>query len=281
MPSTKSNQSKEVPSGQAVQGLSTWLTYAALVVLAGLAWIALIFQSSTSSVEAAMDMVPNSSFPRLTLLEAGKFLVSWGVMMAAMMLPSALPMLALYGSTRSNFIRKGHKAIPTTAFTGVYLAVWAGFGLPVYFAWVAIGTISEMNMFVSSLLPYALALVLIAAGIYQFSPLKQVCLRACRSPLAFLLGNWNNGYRGTFRLALRHALYCLGCCWALMVVLVAAGAMALHWVLLLAVLVLAEKILPQSRWTVRLIGGALIILGLAVGLVPELASILRGQMTAM
>jgi hypothetical protein len=79
MPSTKSNQSKEVPSGQAVQGLSTWLTYAALVVLAGLAWIALIFQSSTSSVEAAMDMVPNSSFPRLTLLEAGNFLVSWGL----------------------------------------------------------------------------------------------------------------------------------------------------------------------------------------------------------
>jgi len=282
MPFTKSNQPQEVSSGHAIQGVSTWLTYSVLLILAGLAWITLVFQPGAPSVEPGMDMAPvNSSFPRFTLLEGGKFLVNWGVMMAAMMLPSALPMLALYGATRPNFLRKGQKAIPTAAFTAVYLAVWTVFGLPVFLAWVAIGTISEMNVFISNLLPYALALVLIAAGIYQFTPLKQVCLRACRSPLAFLLGNWGNGYWGTFRLGLRHALYCLGCCWALMVVLVAAGAMALHWVLLIAVLVLAEKLLPQSKWTVRLIGGALIILGIAVGLFPELANILRGQMAVM
>jgi predicted metal-binding membrane protein len=281
MPLTKSNQTEGVSSSQTVRGLSSWLTYSALLILAGLAWLALLFQSRTPSGGDGMDMAANAIFPGFTLFEAGKFIVSWGVMMAAMMLPSALPMLAIYGATRSNFLRNGQKAIPTTVFTLVYLFVWTVFGLPVYFAWVAIGRLSEMNMFVSSLLPYALALVLIAAGIYQFSPLKEVCLRACRSPLAFLLGNWSNGYSGTFRLALRHSLYCLGCCWALMVVLVAAGAMALHWVLLIAVLVLAEKILPYTRWTVRLVGGALIILGLAVGLVPELANLLHGQMTAM
>jgi predicted metal-binding membrane protein len=110
--------------------------------------------------------------------------------------------------------------------------------VPVYLASVWLGATG------AELVPYGVALVLIAAGTCQLSPLKQVCLRACRSPLGFLLGRWRAGPAGSLVLGMAHALYCVGCCWALMVVLVAAGAMGLSWVLLIASLVSAEKLLP-------------------------------------
>jgi predicted metal-binding membrane protein len=126
-------------------------------------------------------------------------------------------------------------------------------------------------------MPYALAIVLLAAGTYQFSSLKRMCLHACQSPLGFLMGNWQSGHFGALKMGLKHALYCIGCCWGLMVVLVAAGAMALNWVLLIAVLVFAEKLFPYGEWTARVIGAALIIVGLLVILQPDLATILYSQ----
>ena len=108
-------------------------------------------------------------------------------------------------------------------------------------------------------------MILLAAGAFQLSPLKQVCLRACRSPLAFLLGHWRAGRRGSLALGWSHAVYCLGCCWALMLVLVAAGAMGLRWVLLIAAVVAAEKLLPGGEWFARAAGGALLLLGVDGG----------------
>ncbi len=264
------------------QSLSAWLAYAALLLLAALAWLSVVLQgnsmTSTTGGNAAGDMtMAGGSGEWFTLAGVFNFEVSWAVMMAAMMLPSATPMLVMYGSVRRNFARSGQKGISTVAFTLVYLAVWVGLGLPVYAASQAIRVLVEGNSFLTDLLPYALALTLAAAGAYQFSPLKQTCLRACRSPMAFLIGNWRSGYTGTYRLAFKHALYCTGCCWVLMVVLVVAGAMALRWVLVIAALVLAEKLLPHGKWTARLVGVALLALGLLVALNPGLANVLRGQ----
>jgi predicted metal-binding membrane protein len=123
---------------------------------------------------------------------------------------------------------------------------------------------------------YGVAGVLLAAGVFQLSPLKQVCLRACRSPLGFFLGHWRAGRRGSLVLGWSHAMYCLGCCWALMVVLVAAGAMGLRWVLLITAVVAAEKLLPGGEWLARAAGGALLLLGAAVAVRPDLVMVLRG-----
>jgi predicted metal-binding membrane protein len=127
-----------------------------------------------------------------------------------------------------------------------------------------------------SALGYGIAVILLAAGAFQLSPLKQVCLRECRSPLAFLLGHWRAGRRGSLALGWAHALYCLGCCWALMLVLVAAGAMGLGWVLLITAVVAAEKLLPGGEWFARAAGGALLLLGVTVALRPDLVMVLRG-----
>jgi predicted metal-binding membrane protein len=201
-------------------------------------------------------------------------------MMTAMMLPSAAPMIALYGTIRRNAALTHQKSIPGLLFALVYLGLWMAFGLPVYLVSLIINA-AATNTFIADLLPYALALVLGVAGIYQLSPLKQVCLRACRSPLGFLMGHWRSGYSGTLKMALAHSFYCIGCSWALMVVLVSAGAMALQWVLLIAVLVFAEKLLPLGKWVSFITGGILIILSFLIIIDPGLAGMLRGQTMGM
>jgi predicted metal-binding membrane protein len=209
--------------------------------------------------------------------DALAFLGAWGVMMAAMMLPSATPMIALYAAIRRNAASGAPAEISTALFVLVYLVIWLAFGIPVYLASAAISAQTDL----ADWLPSLLALVLIAAGAYQLTPLKYACLRACRNPLSFLLARSRGGYRGMLGLAAEHAAYCVGCCWGLMVVLVAAGAMALQWVLLIAAVVFVEKLLPRGEWTARLVGAALILLGVAVAVHPELAMALRPTATGM
>jgi predicted metal-binding membrane protein len=190
-------------------------------------------------------------------------------MMAAMMLPSALPMIGLYAATQQSAGGPARKILPVALFTLVYLGVWAATGVPMYLASTLLAAGDAMT------LRYGIAAVLVVAGIFQISPLKQMCLRHCRSPLGFFLGHWHAGWRGGLAMGWAHAIYCLGCCWALMVVLVAAGAMGLAWVLLIAAAVAAEKLLPGGSWIARGIGVALLLLGLAVAIRPDVAMTLR------
>src|SRR6185295_15219273 len=155
-------------------------------------------------------------------------------------------------------------------FTLVYLAVWVASGGPVYLAHTGLMALSPRAF------AYGVAAILLAAGVFQLSPLKQACLRACRSPLGFLLGHWRGGLRGSLALGWSHAMYCLGCCWALMVVLVAAGAMGLAWVLLIAAIVAAEKLLPRGEWIARATGAVFLLLGTVAALYPHLVNVLRG-----
>src|SRR5207237_2201368 len=206
-----------------------------------------------------------------TVVDGVGYVAAWAVMMAAMMLPSAMPMIRLYAATLRNTASAWGKVVRIGLFTLMYLGIWALTGIPIYFASVGLSAISARAV------AYGIAGVLIVAGVFQLSPLKQVCLRHCRSPLGFLLGHWRAGWRGAVSMGWAHALYCLGCCGALMVVLVVAGAMGLPWVLLIACVVAAEKILPRGEWIARTTGVALALLGVAVAVQPHLATALRAS----
>jgi predicted metal-binding membrane protein len=245
------------------------LTYAALLTVTAAAWLQVLWSALTDDM-AGMDMaVP------LSVLDGVVFVASWTVMMTAMMLPSALPMIALYGATQRTVENPAARTVAVALFTLIYLGLWALTGVPIYFGSVGLGRLEPGTR------AYGIAGMLVVAGLFQLSWLKQVCLRNCRTPLGFLLGHWRPGWRGGFTMGWRHALYCLGCCWALTVVLVAAGAMGLPWVLLIAAVVAVEKLLPYGQWFARLSGVALVLLGLAVAVRPELAVVLRAGCHSM
>ena len=183
----------------------------------------------TVSVQDTMDLGP------------APFLASWTAMMAAMMLPSTAPLVLLY--------RRGATGRGTAALAGGYLLVWATLGV------VAYGYMS------SDLMAPAWS-VFALAGLYQLTPVKAACLRRCRTPVAFLLARFG---RGPLRVGLEHGLWCAGCCWALMVVLVAAGSMRLAWAVGIAGVVLLEKLAPHGPVYARVTGGVLLALALAEG----------------
>lgn len=188
------------------------------------------------------------------------FLVGWLTMMAAMMLPSAAPFVLLLGKTAP-----GGRGGRTMAMAAAgYLAIWTLTGLP------ALAAESAMHA------PAALvAATLVIAGAYQLSPLKQRCLTRCRTPLAFLLERWLSGRWAALRLGWSHGVYCLGCCSALMAVLVVAGAMGLAWVALIAAIVAVEKLSARGPAIGRGIGVALIAAGIAMALEPGLLDTVR------
>lgn len=254
-------------------GLGALALGAALATAAALAWLSVLRGAASMSVPA-----PGAS---ASLADGAAFTAQWGVMMAAMMLPSAAPTILLYRTASRRLTAIGDRAAPAAAFAAVYLLLWLATGVPVYGAYVAVGALAARWPGLGAAAPYAIAAVLAAAGIYQLSGAKRVCLRRCESPLGFLMRRWRSGYAATLRLAARHAGYCIGCCWSLMAILVVAGAMSLPWVLAITLIVFTEKLLPQGWRTARVIGAGLIVLALAVALRPELAGTIRGRMAPM
>ncbi len=200
------------------------------------------------------------------------FVAAWTVMMVAMMLPSASPLVLLYRAAGG-----GGSIGNTLPLVGGYLLAWGLFGVPVFLVQQAL-VLAAASPAVADTLPYGVTVVLVGAGVYQFTALKEVCLRQCRSPLDFLVQHWRPGPLGALRLGIEHGGYCVGCCWGLMAVLVAAGAMGLAWLALLALVVFAEKLLPGGQWAARAAGGMLVGLGASVALWPDLAMLLRGSM---
>ena len=166
-------------------------------------------------------------------------------------------MLLLFAATQRDRATRGDPAT-VVAFAGGYLLVWAGFSVLA----AALQASLQQSMLLSSDLAmsggWIPAAVLALAGLYQLSPLKYACLVRCRSPLGFLLGHWRGGVGGALTMGLRHGAFCLGCCWALMVLLFVGGVMNLTWVAVLALFVLAEKVLPYGVWLSRVSGVALI-----------------------
>ena len=188
----------------------------------------------------------------------------WAVMMAAMMLPGAAPMILLYASIARRRRSQGGAVPNAGIFALGYVAAWGGFSVAavaLQFGLAEAALISPAMRTTSTMLAGS---VLIGAGVWQWTPLKDACLRHCRSPLEFVLGYWREGAAGAFRMGLRHGAYCLGCCWMLMVLLFVGGVMNLLWIAGLALYVLIEKIAPGGRWIGRAAGAFLVGWGGAV-----------------
>jgi predicted metal-binding membrane protein len=239
-----------------------------LLATTAFAWLGVV-RASTSMHMPQMEPLSCAALLAFTL--------EWGVMMTAMMLPSAAPMILLYNMTSRRPTRSSERVIPPEVFAMTYVALWLLTGVPVYLGWVGIGEISARSAIFAAAIPYAIAGTLFAAGIYQLGPAKRACLRQCEAPADFLVRRWRTGYAGSLRLAAMHAGYCIGCCWALMLVLVVAGVMSLPWVLAIALLVFAEKVLPGGERTARITGVILILAALTVVVRPELAAVVRPQ----
>jgi predicted metal-binding membrane protein len=185
----------------------------------------------------------------------------WCVMMVAMMLPSAAPMILLYATVNRKQRDTGHPYVATSTFAIGYLAAWAGFSLvAVILQWGF-----QRNGILSPTLVATNAIfggfLLLAAGVYQLTPIKHACLRRCRSPLAFLSTHWRQGARGALRTGLLHGAFCVGCCWFLMGLMFFGGVMNLYWIAGLAVLVLFEKTVPAGHWLGYATGVALLVWG--------------------
>ena len=191
----------------------------------------------------------------------------WWVMMVAMMTPSAAPAILLYGRTYRYAISLGRvqdKLAPTGAFAAGYLFAWLAFSvLATALQWLLerVGLSSAMMM--GSLSRWLSATILIAAGAYQLSVFKRVCLAHCRTPASFLSRCWRPHASGALRLGAIHGVYCVGCCWLLMALLIVVGAMNLAWIAALAGLVLIEKVAPRGEWIARGVGVGLIGWGAA------------------
>lgn len=225
-----------------------------------LAWAYLVYQAWAMDhmdvVEMAMPGMQDWGVRDLTLV-----FTMWAIMMIGMMAPSASPMVMLFARLQKARQAQGLTMVANGLFLLGYLLVWTGFSLAATLMQWAMHNallISPMMVGTSPLLGGA---VLIAAGIYQWTPAKQACLAHCRSPLGFLLNEWRDGAKGALVMGLRHGLYCTGCCGLLMLILFVVGVMNLWWIGFLTAFVLLEKFLPQDRWLSHVSGLALIVWG--------------------
>jgi predicted metal-binding membrane protein len=236
------------------------IVWGGLAAITALAWIALVripmpAVAMGSAAMPGMTMAAAAGPLPWSLADAWLVLAMWAVMMVAMMIPSASPMIDMYAR-----IARGNadsRAWFTWAFVGGYAAAWTLFSVAATAAqWVlARAAVMAAAMRVG---PIAGAAILAAAGIYQLTPLKNACLAHCRSPLGFFMTEWRGGAAGAFVMGLKHGAFCIGCCWMLMALLFVAGVMNLVWVAALAAVVLLEKVTPWGRAIARVSGVAMI-----------------------
>ncbi len=250
---------------------------AGLVLITALAWTYILTGAGTGMSTMAMTTwqfpPPRPAATMSGAWNAGYWLimlVMWWVMMIAMMIPSAAPMILLYARVFRQGQARGQISgalVPTASFAAGYLVCWLGFSAlatALQFALEQIGLVHGMWMWSTS--RWLTAALLIVAGLFQLTWLKGACLEHCRAPASFLAEHWRAGRLGAFRLGLVHGAYCLGCCWALMLLLFAAGIMNLVWIAGLAILVLVEKLAPFGARLGPISAALLIGAGVYVGL---------------
>jgi predicted metal-binding membrane protein len=188
----------------------------------------------------------------------------WAVMMVAMMLPATLPVILLFAALNRTRRERGGVGVPTAVFVLGYLAVWGGFSVVAALAQGGLHAATLLSPALTATSPLVAGGLLVAAGVYQLTPLKGACLARCRSPLGFFLTSWRDGARGAFRMGAGHGVYCLGCCWVLMGLLFVVGVMNLAWVAAISAFVLLEKVAPGGVLIGRVASVGLIVAGLVV-----------------
>jgi predicted metal-binding membrane protein len=279
----------EAPAFERLLKRDRVITLAGLTALCALAWLYIVtgarlgmsaWEMTTLALfphQHARDVMP--SMPGMDMGATAPMWMAWGfatwalmiamwwIMMIAMMTPSATPTILLYARVYRHALVQGQaqdKLAPTGAFAAGYLLVWLGFAAAaatLHWALERAGLVSAMMMGSQSRL--LSGAVLITTGLYQLSPLKNICLAHCRTPTSFLSRHWRPRALGALRLGAMHGGYCVGCCWLLMALLFVGGVMNLTWIAALAILVLIEKVLPPGQWVGRGVGIALIVWGVA------------------
>jgi predicted metal-binding membrane protein len=243
------NGIRDTIRGQAASGLIVWLP-----ALAG--WLLLYWGATNMGSPAAQLTMPMSDWSWANWIAV---LIMWVVMMAAMMLPTTMPMVLVFGTLN----RSRGEARRTVAFVAGYVALWTAFAAAATAAQWTLQATGLLSPMIVSMSPLFSAALLTIAGAFQFTPLKQACLRACRTPLGFLLTDWRAGLWGAARMGVRHGLYCLGCCWALMALLFVGGVMNLLWIAALTLLVAMEKLAPKGEILAKALGALMIGAGAA------------------
>jgi predicted metal-binding membrane protein len=251
-----------------------WIVAAVLALAIGLAW-ALLVSMGIPSTETSMPSMAGMQDPpwsaTWTLSYAAMVLAMWAIMMIAMMLPSATPMILLYARVAGQPNARSTLA-PTSLFAGTYLVLWTLFALV---ATVAQWTLAQFQLLSNATMAVGNGRVggalLIAAGLYQLTPLKRICLENCRSPISFLTAHWRPSLIGAINLGVRHGAYCIGCCWLLMALLFFGGVTNLIWVTAIAAVVLVEKVAPAGQRIGQSAGALAILAGAALILAPSLS----------
>jgi predicted metal-binding membrane protein len=252
--------SLETSASTAAQRRYPWILTGGLFLLFASSWAWLIYQCWAMQHMDIVAMAMPSTGP-WSANDLGLIFIMWAVMMIAMMLPSALPMLLVY---RRVVAARGAKASPEI-LTGVFAAGYL-------FAWIvfsAVATLAQWGLHAAALIspmmtvnaPVTGGTLLVVAGIYQWTLLKHACLARCRSPLMFLTTHWRDGASGAFCIGGRHGFDCTACCWLLMTILFVVGVMNIAWIVVLATLALAEKVLPKGELIARASGIMLMVWG--------------------
>ena len=241
---------------------SRLLAVGALGATIALSWLYLMRMNAGMShmaMSATMPaMVP--SLPEQFLAAA----VMWSIMMVAMMLPTALPAVTVFGNLARRRAMHTHAVAPTSLFVVGYIATWTGYSVVAAAGQIALSRAALLTPMLESASVVLSAVILLTAGAFQFTAFKDACLTKCRTPLAFFLAEWRDGNPGALVLGLKHGSYCVGCCWALMAMMFVVGAMNLVWMAALTLFMLGEKVAP-ARWQLnRVAGGALMLWGLVV-----------------
>lgn len=253
-----------------------WVVAGVIVFLSALAWCYILWlaadmrmggmdMSGWRMIPAGMRLMVPASTP-WSATEFAVVLVMWMVMMVGMMLPSAAPMLLLYARIARQGIAQGNPFAATGWFATGYLLVWWGFSLAATAAQWALERLQLLNADMAGTSRMLGAVVLLAAGAYQWSGFKRRCLTNCQSPLTFIQrqGGFRRAARGALLMGVRHGTYCLGCCWLLMLLLFVVGVMNVLWIAILATVTLLEKLLPPRWHFARVTGCLLIVAGVAM-----------------
>lgn len=233
-----------------------------LIALAAAAWALLVWQTGNTGTDMAMTS------PTMGM-RAPLFLAIWMVMMVAMMFPAAAPMILAFHTVQLRRRQHGGAFVATWIFVAGYLLVWALSGVVAYAGALAAETIAAR----AALSPGAAGRIggalLLMAGLYQLSPLKDLCLSKCRTPIGFIMTSWRDGAAGALNMGMRHGAWCLGCCWLLFVVLFPLGIMNISAMAAVTLVICAEKMLPWGHAVARLAAAALIAYGAAALVWPE------------
>ena len=235
-----------------------------IIVLSGLAAITAlswVYVLSVASDMRNMEMGAEMAMPRMQAWGVADFALTfsmWAVMMVAMMTPSAAPMILMFAGVNRKRRQQQRPYVSTSVFLLSYLMAWAGFSVLATTAQWGLHAVSLLSPMMATTSPVIGSVLLLAAGIYQWTPLKHVCLTKCRSPLGFVLNEWREGRLGALLMGLKHGVYCIGCCWSLMALLLVAGVMNLLWVAAIAGFVLLEKVAPAGDRLGRVAGVVLV-----------------------